>query len=834
MRNLLVGSLMGLALSACTSSTPDAGNSVRMPYNQQVFFLDNEGNNSYLYEVDYDFQGLTGDAVLTPRAVLEGRSHMAISPNKKWVVVINNAGQGRIHLISTERPELGPITITLKSPKKNNKWKTGLALTQADFDEAGRLFLAGNNGVFLVSLDPTVYPEAEVGEDGTFTNVNAFTAQFDAMIDSVEGLSEEDAKAAIAAYSFDGFEAPATADGPAIAMSATPDAVCDTDDCDAVQGGFDLGVEVFAFEIEKRNCSVEYRRELDACDTDESVEDIEACKDDALVAKQECKADGELSKFKFKGGDLLFTQGSSETEGMETESAISLTRFKHMAAKIELVYETEAREKILGAKFQKLFDLRKHVTGGAIMGDDHIIASFSNADDFVLYDMDGNILAEPKMCVKLPVGEETAADGWLETVWDKTLMDAMDFTATGDAVENACDGEDSAFARRPGSAFHKAGDLASTQSFDTRNGYHLETSAERRIEGERSYLLDASAELAEVALYRPASDVENAYIVDDADMPDIDDVARRNAANGDIADLRRNARKFTSLGKGGMMLLNFDSEMTLSAGSVLDVMETSWNRAESYEDPESAMASYHEKATVWVWDKGEDAEQPSSIAAFLDNGDFSLDNKPADSTGEWVELGNAYIALSRFDIGGLGLESAQWILIEDGVDGDNSKTPDGFDVNYVALSDDDNAFCDFPLDTEDLFLNADESTRCELNVEWGQNYENAGGMEFWYELAAAGTAEKNYWGRHYVSFDGGYVSDTDLAFRESLPDGADVAEWATSYSQTEGDDGTRRIMVRTKCTPDSWKMSEWVEVEVQLADTCESDLAGGTLPDMDG
>lgn len=54
----------------------------RMPYFQRTFLLDNLSGNANIYEVEYDFQGLRGDAVISPFAVVSGQSHMAVSPDK--------------------------------------------------------------------------------------------------------------------------------------------------------------------------------------------------------------------------------------------------------------------------------------------------------------------------------------------------------------------------------------------------------------------------------------------------------------------------------------------------------------------------------------------------------------------------------------------------------------------------------------------------------------------------------------------------------------------------------------------------------------------------------
>jgi len=915
MRNLLVGSIVGLTLGACApNTTQEAKEGVRMPYNQQVFFLDNEGSKSYLYMMEYDFQGLLGDAVLTPIWPLDGRSHMAISPNKRWVVIVNNAQQGWIHLVSTEATRLGPISIKLER-LRDGVPAGKLALTQADFDEAGRLFLAGNNGVFLVGAKPGEenFPVALAGEDGAFDSVNAFTQPFDDLIDKllaevpqigerVSSMSSEEIESRaigvlqdLAApgvdFAFTSFDS----DGNEVIHPLPSDFECmDPAFCEVNPGTRRLSeglrmptFTMYGHEIPQINCGSIFSEEKAACQEDFADDNAAKadCIADAKADRNACKANGTLSKFKFKGGDLLFTQGSYETEGMEMQSAISLTRHKSRAAKIDIQYADSSQEEIIGAKYQTLFKLKKNVTGGAIMGDDHVIASYSNSDRFTLYDMEGNILAEPRMCVRLP-SELVDTDGQVIDIWDGTLQSKLGLD--GEEMESCGENENGQMVMLyPKSAFHVAGDLASTQSFDTRNGYDLDTLEGRRIEGDRSDLLDPGADLAEVALYRPGPGVADRYDVDDSDAPDVSDEARRNSANGDIADMRRNAMKFASLGKGGMMILDFDSEMELTMDSVLNVMETSWNKAASYDDPADALSAYHEKATVWVWHKGTDESQPTSVAAFMDgSGDIDPEANLDGPGGHWVEVGNAYISHNKLDLGDLvendDLTSLKWILIRDGVDGENSRTPDGFDVNYVALADDANAFCSNPLGADQVSIEGLSSgglvhlepvDRCTVRVSFdSDNYPfwnddsgisgssltleqlRAGGVEFWYEQMYDGTAEKNGWGRGFFRFDEiddlttpmnkvytddfGTTGDSDfLWFRENLSDAdwdtSTVPTWSTSFDEEAGDMGERRVWLRSKCSQDSWKMSDWVRVELTLpADTAS--CPGGVTIDVDG
>ena len=74
----------------------------RMPFNQQVFMLDSRGGKSSIYRVEYDFQGLQGDATLSllTDQLPEG-GHMTVSPDNQTLTVVISRGrsQGRIFIV---------------------------------------------------------------------------------------------------------------------------------------------------------------------------------------------------------------------------------------------------------------------------------------------------------------------------------------------------------------------------------------------------------------------------------------------------------------------------------------------------------------------------------------------------------------------------------------------------------------------------------------------------------------------------------------------------------------------------------------------------------------
>ncbi|QQS50816.1 MAG: hypothetical protein IPM71_14715 [Bacteroidota bacterium] len=113
----------------------------RMPYFQRTFLLDNLSGNANIYEVEYDFQGLRGDAVISPFAVVSGQSHMAVSPDKKWLTVVGN-GNGKVTLVNIENPSLVKVFTYANGARP--------LITQVDFDQAQRLFIAGNSGFLYV------------------------------------------------------------------------------------------------------------------------------------------------------------------------------------------------------------------------------------------------------------------------------------------------------------------------------------------------------------------------------------------------------------------------------------------------------------------------------------------------------------------------------------------------------------------------------------------------------------------------------------------------------------------------------------------------------------
>ncbi|MEM9328943.1 MAG: hypothetical protein AAGA85_24980, partial [Bacteroidota bacterium] len=164
----------------------------RMPFNQRVFLLnkDNATRNSSIFEVIYDFQGLTGDALLRKLPLsfrgeaidLPGGAHIAIDPTKKHIVAAN---RGRIWVIDIDADEEGVHQV------KRLRYKTRPgSVTQVDFDQNDYLFLAGRGGFYRVST-LTGGNEVWNSEDGDFVEITELSFNDEIEL-ADEGEDEED------------------------------------------------------------------------------------------------------------------------------------------------------------------------------------------------------------------------------------------------------------------------------------------------------------------------------------------------------------------------------------------------------------------------------------------------------------------------------------------------------------------------------------------------------------------------------------------------------------------------------------------------------------------
>ncbi len=126
----------------------------RMPFNQRVFLL-NSMSVSEIFEIDYDFQGLRGDAILTKLPLARGEQdfdlprggHMTVDPTKSYIVVS-----------ITRDNAIWVVDLMADSNGKHQVKRLPFAtrpggITQVDFDEDDYLFLAGRGGFFRVSAN---------------------------------------------------------------------------------------------------------------------------------------------------------------------------------------------------------------------------------------------------------------------------------------------------------------------------------------------------------------------------------------------------------------------------------------------------------------------------------------------------------------------------------------------------------------------------------------------------------------------------------------------------------------------------------------------------------
>ncbi|WP_281613450.1 hypothetical protein [Flammeovirga sp. SubArs3] len=542
---LLMGSLACQKQIKETAVSPEQEevSSKRMPFSQRTFLCDNKNGMASIFEVEYDFQGLQGNATLQPIVSISGHSHIAITPDKKWVVVVGN-GNGKITLVPIREDYSTALTSTDLVVYNLNR---NVRITQVDFDRDDRLFIAGRE--FLeVELPSGVAWGTSTSSLLTLKKYRSFSnTPANGVMNPIETVSEEE----------------------------------------------------------------------------------EYYDDDALSS----------TRPKFIGGDILFSQNSEETDGFETERLISFTRHKDRVngqklAKAMVVemgtYENNSGKEKFYVSTKRLFSLQgqNKVTGAALVGDNHFMVSSNGATWFKVYNFNGDVIANPT--INFPFGMSKLANG----------------------------------------------DMASTQDFD-KNTFNPKSDNNKEITdpGKDYYTEwnentgDNNHKYAEVKLYRPASgmsrDPQNMTEEEYNDSRD----SRPNAANADIADYRKNAAKFVSLGgNGGYVLMRFENGVAVNSTTHLQVVETTWGRPAEFTTIEDAYASYKEKASVYV----------------LPDVDQRYYTENLENHADWTMVGTASITNNKFDISGVASDKVYWVKIVDHAD---TQTPDGFDVNFVAAYD---------------------------------------------------------------------------------------------------------------------------------------------------
>ncbi|HAA11495.1 MAG TPA: hypothetical protein DCE41_07260 [Cytophagales bacterium] len=350
-------------------------------------------------------------------------------------------------------------------------------------------------------------------------------------------------------------------------------------------------------------------------------------------------------KVKFLGGDIVFTQNDTETNGFESQRLLSFTQWRgNTAMALNLnwdwgkktisfdasqVFGGNSKKHPFGRHYKIKGETMERVTGAALTGDNFIFTSHHQRDFLNLWNLHGDHIAKVK------------------------------FTFEGELFK----GENAA---------HNWGDMAATQAFD-KNTYNPNALANsnNEIDGEyfdewyRGHL--EGHQYAEVKLYRPGSGMQK----DPGNMSEEDynssKESRSNSANGDIADYRRNPAKFVSLGKGdGYIMLRFPQPVTVTDNTILQVVETTWNKSAQYSSIDAAFAAYREKADVYVLA----GETPRYYSAGLED------------SGAWVNVGKSSVANFEYNLGAtLKGQQVQWIMIKD----TGSYTPDGWDLNFASI-----------------------------------------------------------------------------------------------------------------------------------------------------
>mgnify|MGYP001799546464 CR=1 FL=1 len=496
----------------------------RMPFNQRVFLL-NSTSQSRIYEIDYDFQGLTGDATLTKLPIAIGDwdcelprgGHMTVDPTKSYIVV-SITRDNAVWIVDLEKDSRG-----VHQAKRLPFATSPGGITQVDFDEEDYLFLAGRGGFYRVS---TATGDNKIWELNNGDPVNTNRIAFNQNI-TMEDEGED-------------------------------------------------GEDYFADELDENDS--QYR----------------------FLSKMQRRID--QGKFKFRGGDITFTQNSDETAGFEEERLITFTQWGNMAANVSLAFD-----QFTGLQYnaRALFRVRKvnksngrgtnKVTGGALMGDNLLITSHHFQNNFSVWNMAGEELARP-------------------------------------TFRFADSGEDF--------GLHNWGDMATTQTFDG----NIDSDDRVVGEDEAFFPYNDGSQLAEVKLYQAGPKMDGRSVNTD-DNPGVSLEARKNSSNSDIADLRQKPYKFTALG-GGQMILRFPNAITVTEDTRLQVVETTWGRPAEFEDKDEAFRSYGEKASVYV------SNYPGQYYGSW-----------ADDESNWTKVGDAYIANNVFtpDM----VSQFQWVRIVD-------------------------------------------------------------------------------------------------------------------------------------------------------------------------
>ena len=555
----------------------------RMPFNERVFLLNSVAGESRIYELDYDFQGLGSEAVLNrleTESPIPNGGHMTMSPDNEWITIVVSK-QSTIYLVNVNSGEVRELILFDYNPD-------GMY-----YDEHY------NNRMFTGKIT-----QVDVDEDG-FLFIAGQAGFFKVVADNGNGLADP-------SY-----------------VNVGADIWSDEDPTLCSARNVSLGAcgQVWVHAVPFKFSGDAYV---------ETTEDGEDYFDDLTEFNSK--------KVKFQGGDILFTQNGTETDGFEAQRLISFSQWKNNTAiALDLTWDWANKEisftasKVFGASSSHSFAKQKSgkVTGAALTGDNYVFTSHHKKGFLNLWNLHGDLITKVDFTINDPIAGDKFKD-------NKTV--------------------------------HFWGDMTSTQSFD-KNSLNPSGSSSNEIPGAYSQYWDFSSadahQYAEIKLYRPGSGMSADPNNISEDEYNSTNESRANAANADIADYNKNGSKFVSLGKGnGYAMMRFEEAVAVEDNTVLQVVETSWNRNANYSSLASAYSAYPEKVDVYVLK----SELPRYYTSGLES---TVDHN-------WVLVGQAGIANNLFSIGDVSaLDGAtfQWVMLVDAY----STTPDGFDINFVSV-----------------------------------------------------------------------------------------------------------------------------------------------------
>ena len=625
----------------------------RMPFNERVFLLNNVAGESRIYELDYDFQGLGDEAILNRFTT------------------------------QSPIPSGGHMTI---SPDK--QWIT--------------IVISRKSKIYLVNINDGSVRELELFNFNP-NGINDYQAHFDS----------QKFKGSITQVDVDQ-EGYLFLAGKAGFFKVVADNGNGTDDPSLVNGGPDIWNDEDK-SLDKKLPAQAGKIWVHAVKFEFSNDNYVETTDDGEDYFEDVSAFNS-KRVKFRGGDILFTQNTVETDGFERQRLLSFSQWKgNTAIALDLNWDWNNQTisfnagQVFGGNRNSAFhrknkaldsDGTERVTGAALTGDNYVFTSHHKRNYLNLWNLTGDHISKVTFTINDPAANNKFKDG---------------------------------------KVIHNWGDMTSTQAFD-KNTYNDEDDALSNREIDGHYYNDwykgneDNHQYAEVKLYRPGSGMQKDPNNLSDDEYNSSNDSRPNAANADIADYRKNAEKFVSLGKeGGYILMRFPESVDINQETMLQVVETSWNKPSSFANINDAFNSYPEKANVFIL-KG------ASPRYYIQGLEKHVSNP---SGGEWVHVGKASIAGNELPLADIPASSAgagdrdrlvgesfQWVMIRDKF----STSPDGFDLNFVSAYDE--AITCGDNISEANFTTSYDSEANEIVINWDftaaeLGLRENGGIQIW-------------------------------------------------------------------------------------------------------